>query len=64
MPAAAGGWQADLYRLARQRLAAMGVHTVYGGEYCTFLEPERFYSFRRDGARSGRIASLIWLQNP
>jgi YfiH family protein len=64
IPAAAGGRQADLYRLARQRLAAMGVDAVYGGEYCTFLEPERFYSFRRDGARSGRIASLIWLQNP
>jgi YfiH family protein len=60
-PAAAGGWQADLYRLARQRLLALGVHAVYGGTCCTFRESARFYSYRRDGARSGRMASLIWL---
>ncbi|MHB8448743.1 MAG: laccase domain-containing protein, partial [Rudaea sp.] len=26
----------------------------------TFADP-RFYSHRRDGARSGRMASLIWI---
>ena len=57
-----GGWQADLYRLACQRLAAMGVHAVYGGDRCSFREPAHFYSYRRDGAASGRMASLIWLQ--
>lgn len=62
-PAPQGGWQADLYRLARQRLAALGVNAVYGGERCTFREPAHFYSYRRDGAGSGRMASLIWLQD-
>jgi YfiH family protein len=59
-PAAVGGWHADLYHLARQRLAEAGVQSVYGGGLCTFTDPGRFYSFRRDGA-TGRMAALIWL---
>ncbi len=53
-------WLCDLYLLARQRLAALGVHSVYGGGLCTYQDHERFYSYRRDG-QTGRIASLIWL---
>jgi len=59
-PAAVGGWHADLYQLARQRLAAAGVPAVFGGGLCTFTEPGRFFSYRRDGA-TGRMASLVWL---
>ena len=54
-----GHWLADLYGLARLRLAARGVDAVYGGEHCTFREAGRFYSYRRDGV-TGRMASLIW----
>jgi YfiH family protein len=58
-----GGWHADLYALARQRLGDCGVRHVYGGEHCSYGEPERFYSYRRDGA-CGRMASLIWIAVP
>jgi len=53
---------ADIYGLARLRLNLAGVTSVYGGEFCTFTDEERFYSYRRDGA-CGRMASLIWLDN-
>jgi YfiH family protein len=55
-----GKWLADLFGLARRRLARMGVTRIYGGGLCTYSDRARFYSFRRDGA-TGRMASLIWL---
>ena len=61
VPMRPGHWQCDLYELARQRLGALGVTRVFGGGFDTFADA-RFYSYRRDGARSGRLASLIWLQ--
>lgn len=57
--AQAGKWLADLYQLARIRLAACGVTAVYGGGLDTFTDP-RFYSYRRANP-TGRFASLIWL---
>ena len=56
-----GHWLLDLYAVARQRLAARGVMRVFGGEFCTYAERERFFSFRRERA-SGRMAALIWLE--
>lgn len=53
-------WFADIYQLARQRLQRCGVTAVYGGEFCTYHDARRFYSYRRDGV-TGRMASLIWL---
>lgn len=58
---AAGKWLADLFALARRRLAAAGVERVAGGGVCTMSDPRHFYSYRREGRRSGRFASLIWL---
>ncbi|GBG12902.1 laccase domain-containing protein [Novimethylophilus kurashikiensis] len=58
-PTTPGKFLADLYVLARQRLDAVGVARIYGGEYCTYSDSQRFYSYRRDG-RTGRMASLIW----
>ncbi|MEN9310020.1 MAG: peptidoglycan editing factor PgeF [Pseudomonadota bacterium] len=56
-----GHWKMDLYALARQRLQAVGVTAVFGGEQCTISDPARFFSHRRD-QRGGRIATLVWRQ--
>ncbi len=53
-------WHADLYALARRRLARVDVHEVWGGHWCTAGQSQWFYSHRRDGV-CGRMASLIWL---
>lgn len=57
----AGKWLCDLHGLARRRLQRLGVERIYRDESCTFLEPERFFSYRRDGV-TGRMVSAIWLQ--
>jgi len=57
-----GHYHADLYALARLRLAALGSVAVYGGDACTYSSPQQFFSYRRDGL-TGRMASLI-LINP
>ena len=56
-------WLADLPALARRRLVARGMSPgdIHGGDLCTISEPKRFFSHRRDG-RSGRIATLAWMQ--
>jgi len=55
-----GRWQCDLSALARRRLSAAGVSAVFGGRWCTYADPARFFSYRRDG-QCGRMAALIWL---
>jgi len=55
-------WLADLYELARMRLAARGLHSVHGGGRCTFRETNAFFSYRRDGA-CGRMATLIYMSD-
>ena len=56
-----GKWLADIELLARQRLNQAGVTAIYGGGMCTVSDPERFFSYRRDG-QTGRMAALIWLE--
>jgi polyphenol oxidase len=59
IPKAPGKWLADLFTLARRALARAGVTQVYGGGLCTYADPARFYSYRRDKI-TGRMAALIW----
>lgn len=50
---------ANIYALAKMRLAYAGVRHIYGGNFCTVTESDRFYSYRRDGI-TGRMASFIY----
>jgi YfiH family protein len=54
-----GKWLADLFALARRRLARAGVSRVFGGGLCTWSDPERFFSHRRNPV-TGRMAAVIW----
>jgi YfiH family protein len=60
-PSVSGKWYMDIYQLARRRLAAAGVCSIHGGDYCTATQSDLFFSYRRDGA-TGRMASLLWLE--
>ncbi|MCN4144680.1 MAG: peptidoglycan editing factor PgeF [Thiohalomonas sp.] len=53
---------ADIYQLAKVRLLHKGIENVSGGNYCTYTEQDKFFSYRRDG-KTGRMANLIWLEN-
>jgi YfiH family protein len=60
-PHGPGKFMADLYALARMRLARAGVREVHGGGFCTYREPQRFFSYRRVPA-SGRMGAFIWME--
>ena len=59
----AGHWLLDLADLARHQLRRLGITRTYGARWCTFSDPARFHSWRRDGG-SARHASFIWLDPP
>ena len=61
-PNARGRFMADLALLARLRLERLGVRRIYGGTLCTYADPQRFFSHRRDGT-TGRQATLIWRES-
>jgi len=50
----------NIYQLARLKLRQYNVYGVYGGEYCTILNNNLFYSFRKEGS-TGRMATSIWI---
>lgn len=56
-------WLANIYQLAETELKQLGVCDIYSEYECTVSQPERYFSYRRDG-QTGRQASLIWLQAP
>ena len=52
----------DLYKAAKVVLNESGVVSVSGGGYCTYRDKKEFFSYRRDGKKSGRMAHLIWME--
>ncbi|HLB42205.1 MAG TPA: peptidoglycan editing factor PgeF [Gammaproteobacteria bacterium] len=58
-----GQWFANLYELAKIRLKLRGVTQVVGGHFCTYTQQDLFFSYRRDKGTTGRMASMIWIEN-
>jgi purine-nucleoside/S-methyl-5'-thioadenosine phosphorylase / adenosine deaminase len=56
----AHGRRVDLRAIAEERLRAVGVAEVSHVDACTICD-ERFFSYRREGARAGRHAGIAWL---
>ena len=52
----------DLYDAAKIILERFKISSISGGDRCTFKEANHFFSYRRDGINSGRMAHLIWMQ--
>ena len=52
----------DLYDAARVVLKSFGVSSISGGDRCTYKEKNQYFSYRRDGECSGRMAHLIWIE--
>ena len=53
----------DLYRAAKMVLKSYGINSISGGDRCTFKEAGEYFSYRRDGEFSGRMAHLIWMEH-
>lgn len=56
-----GKYLADIYGLARAQLNASRRVTVTGGDYCTYSQANWFHSYRRDGVKTGRMATVAWI---
>lgn len=63
-PGARGRPHIDLRRAVSLQLQNAGVpaERIEMSEHCTYQEAELFYSYRRDGARSGRLAAVIAIE--
>lgn len=62
---------ANLYHIAKQKMFAIGISDVFGGDYCTYQQNELFFSHRRAvhqnlcdsnfSVKTGRMVSAIYL---
>ena len=55
-------YQLDIYQTAIIILNGLGVKSISGGNECTYTQQDKYFSYRRDGAESGRMAHLIWIK--
>jgi len=55
-------YQLDIYQAARVVLNGLGVKSISGGDECTYTQQDKYFSYRRDGVNSGRMAHLIWIE--
>ena len=51
----------DLYIAGKLVLNNFDIYKISGGTECTFKQKDEYFSYRRDGKNSGRMANLIWI---
>lgn len=57
-----GTWRVDLAGYGCYALERLGVTDIQDCGFSTVADANRWFSFRRDGAQSGRHAALIWIK--
>jgi YfiH family protein len=64
-PSRQGHVYLDLQRAILQQLEAVGVPSsqVWSADLCTACHPQWFYSYRREGPRSGRMLNVVMIQS-
>ena len=55
-------YKLDIYQAASIILNDSGVKNISGGDECTYAQSADYFSHRRDGAQSGRMVHLIWIE--
>lgn len=65
VPGMQGKYWCNLAAIAKDKMTSAGVTQIFGGDFCTFHDHERFFSHRRDAksaGSTGRMVSLIYLR--
>jgi polyphenol oxidase len=64
-PSRPGHVYLDLQRAILRQLQAVGVPSsqVWSADLCTACHPQWFYSYRREGPRSGRMLNVVMIQS-
>lgn len=54
---------ANIYQLAKINLYQLGINDsqIFSENWCTYLQDDLFYSYRRDPQNDNRMYSLIWI---
>ena len=55
-----GHWLADLPELASGALCRAGVTRIMREQNCSYTQVDQYFSHRRDGYPTGRMATLVW----
>lgn len=55
-----GKYLADLTMIARLQAKRAGIQQVSASQDCTFMQPDKYFSYRRDG-ETGRMGTFIWI---
>lgn len=58
-------FECDVTAIAINQLLSCGLtkENIHLSNMCTYCDQDKFYSYRRDGNATGRIASLIWINH-